>query len=189
MDQKFYDMVEANPVIAAIKDKDGLEKCCHLQDIKVIFILYGDICNITTIVGQVKSAGKLAIVHVDLIAGLGTKEIAVDFIRQQTGADGIISTKPSMIRRAKELGLYTVMRFFILDSLSFESIEKQLAIVNPDFIEILPGVMPKIIRKVCKRVKTQVIAGGLITDKEDIMAALDAGAISVSSTNQKVWLM
>lgn len=105
------------------------------------------------------------------------------------GQDGIISTKPSMIRRAKELGLYTVMRFFVLDSLSFENIEKQLVSVKPDFIEVLPGVMPKIIRKVCKRVRTQVIAGGLISDKEDVMAALDAGAIAVSSTNQKVWLM
>ena len=94
-----------------------------------------------------------------------------------------------MIRRAKELGLYTVMRFFVLDSLSFENIEKQLVSVKPDFIEVLPGVMPKIIRKVCKRVRTQVIAGGLISDKEDVMAALDAGAIAVSSTNQKVWLM
>ena len=50
MDQKFYDMVEANPVIAAIKDNDGLEKCCKLEDIKVIFILYGDICSIAEIV-------------------------------------------------------------------------------------------------------------------------------------------
>lgn len=189
MDQTFYDMVEGNPVIAAIKDMDGLEQCCKLREIKVIFILYGDICNITEIVRQIKEAGKLAIVHVDLVAGLGTKEIAVDFIKQHTKADGIISTKPTMIRRAKELGLYTVMRFFILDSLSFENIEKQLNVVKPDFIEILPGVMPKIIRRVCGRVKPPVIAGGLITDKEDIMAALGAGAISVSSTNQKVWMM
>ncbi|MCD7995324.1 MAG: glycerol-3-phosphate responsive antiterminator, partial [Clostridia bacterium] len=29
----------------------------------------------------------------------------------------------------------------------------------------------------------------LISDKEDVMAALSAGAISVSTTNQKVWLM
>ncbi len=189
MEQKFYDMVEANPVIAAIKDMDGLEKCCCLQDVKVVFVLFGDICNIKEIVNRIRKSEKLAIVHVDLITGLGSKEIAVDFIRQQTGADGIISTKPTMIRRAKELEMYTVMRFFLIDSMAFENIEKQLSMVRPDFIELLPGVMPKIIRKVCKRVKTQVIAGGLITDKEDIMAALDAGAISVSSTNQKVWMM
>ncbi len=189
MEQRFYDMVEENPVIAAIKDMNGLEKCCQIQEIKVIFVLYGDICNITEIVSRIKETGKLAIVHLDLVAGLGTKEVAVDFIRQHTKADGIISTKPTMIRRAREIGLYTVMRFFILDSISFENIEKQLAMVKPDFIEILPGVMPKIIRKVCRRVKPPVIAGGLINDKEDIMAALDAGAIAVSSTNQKVWTM
>lgn len=85
--------------------------------------------------------------------------------------------------------MYTIMRFFILDSMAYENIEKQLAMVRPDFIEILPGVMPKIIRKICKMVKIQVIVGGLITDKEDIVAALDAGAISVSSTNPKVWGM
>ncbi len=189
MEQRFYDMVEANPVIAAIKDMDGLEQCCRVPDIKVVFILYGDICNIADIVRKIKEAGKIAIVHVDLIAGLSCKEVAVDFIRQHSGADGIISTKPSMIRRAKELGLYTVMRFFVLDSLSFENIEKQLVSVKPDFIEVLPGVMPKIIRRVSKRVRTHLIAGGLISDKEDVMAALDAGAIAVSSTNQKVWLM
>ena len=34
-----------------------------------------------------------------------------------------------------------------------------------------------------------VIAGGLISDKEDVIEALDAGAISVSTTNQDVWFM
>lgn len=189
MDQYFYDMVEANPVIAAVKDASGLEKCCQVPDIKVVFVLFGDICNISDIVKQIKEAGKVAIIHIDLITGLSPKEITVDFVKHHTGADGIISTKATMIRRAKELGMYTVMRFFILDSISLENVTKQLASVKPDFIEILPGVMPKIIRKVHKQVKPQVIAGGLITDKEDIMTALNAGAIAVSSTNQKVWEM
>ena len=54
-------------------------------------------------------------------------------------------------------------------------------------IEILPGLMPKVIRRVARLVKLPVIAGGLISEKEDVMAALSAGAISVSSTNQSVW--
>ena len=32
-----------------------------------------------------------------------------------------------------------------------------------------------------------MIAGGLITEKEDVIAALSVGAIAVSSTNQDVW--
>ena len=49
--------------------------------------------------------------------------------------------------------------------------------------------MPKVIRRICAEVRIPVIAGGLITDREDIMAALNAGAISISTTNRKVWFM
>lgn len=189
MIESFYQMVESNPVIAAIKDMDGLETCCSNEDIRVIFVLFGDICNIQEIVHRIQTSGKMAIVHVDLINGLSTKEIAVDFIRQYTGADGIISTKANLIRRAKELNMGTVMRFFILDSMSLENIRKQVDIFKPDFIEILPGIIPDMIREISGKFRVPVIAGGLIRTKADIIGALEAGAIAVSSTNYKVWEM
>lgn len=73
--------------------------------------------------------------------------------------------------------------------MSYENIVKQIANAKPDMLEILPGVMPKIIRRLSKTVKVPVIAGGLILDREDVMNALSAGAISVSSTNPEVWKM
>ena len=189
MDQRFYDMLESNPVIAAVKDMEGLEKCCQLEDIKVVFILFGDILNIPDIVGKVKAAEKLAVVHVDLINGLGSREIAVDYIKNNTGADGIISTKPSLVKRGRELGIFTVMRYFLIDSMALENIRSNQSGVRPDVIEVLPGLMPEIIRKICQTSRTPVIAGGLITDKKSVMAALSAGAVCVSSTNQDVWTM
>lgn len=189
MDQKLFDLLEANPVIAAVKDMEGLDACCKREEIKVVFILFGDICNINLIVNQIKNSDKVAMVHIDLITGLGSKEIAVDFIKQHTDADGIISTRPMMIKRARELSLYTTLRVFVLDSMAVENLEKQMNVARADIIEILPGLMPKIIRRVCRMVKVPVIAGGLISDKEDVLAALSAGAISVSTTNQKVWTM
>lgn len=189
MEQKFYDLIEANPVIAAVKDMEGLSACCAREEIKVVFVLFGDICSIGVIVKQIKGAGKVAMVHVDLIAGLSSKEISVDFIKGTTVADGIISTKPSLIKRARELSLHTTLRIFLLDSMAFENIEHQMAVARPDLIEILPGLMPKVISRVCSLVRVPVIAGGLISEKEDVVSALSAGAISVSTTNSKVWLM
>lgn len=189
MNQFYYDMVERNPVIAAVKDMNGLVDCCSRPDLKVVFILFGDICNIKSIVDYIKKYEKLAIVHLDLITGLGSKDVAVEFIHKYTKADGVISTKPALIKKAKELGMMTVMRFFLLDSLSIDNLERQLSTINTDFIEILPGVMPKITRRICQKAKMPVIAGGLISDKEDVMGALDAGATAVSSTNPKVWEM
>lgn len=189
MDQRFYDMIEANPVIAAVKNDAGLEECCKLEEIKVIFILYGSICNIGTIVKRIKEADKIAMVHVDLISGLAGKEIAVNFIRYNTEADGIITTKPLLIKRAKELGMHTILRVFLLDSMAYQNIEKEIAMVRPDIIEVLPGLMPKVIRRITRKIRIPLIAGGLISEKEDVMAALDAGAISVSTTNPSVWEM
>ena len=88
MNQRFYDMLEENPVIAAVKDEEGLEKCCSLEDIKVVFILFGDLCSIPDLVGRIKESGKMAVVHADLITGLGSREIAVDFIKKATQATG-----------------------------------------------------------------------------------------------------
>ena len=55
-------------------------------------------------------------------------------------------------------------------------------------IEVLPGVMPKITRRICQNSRVPVIAGGLISDKEDIMVAT-VQAVSISTTNQAVWFM
>ncbi len=192
MNQEFYDAVESGPVIAAVKDYDGLEKCCQMEDLKVVFILFGDVCSIDKIVEKVKEAGKIAMVHLDLIVGLSSREISVDFIKNNTYADGIISTKIALIKRGKELGLFTVLRFFMLDSIALRNVElmeHQHADSRPDFIEVLPGVIPKIIKRICANSKIPVIAGGMITDKEDVMGALKAGAISVSSSNQDIWLL
>jgi len=187
--ENFFKLMEANPVFASIKNEEGLETCRTSKEITVVLILYGDICHIGQIVETIKDAGKIAIVHMDLIEGLGGKETTVDFIKEHTAADGIISTRPALVKRGKELGLYAILRIFMLDSRAFENIQKQLNFVKPDALEILPGLIPKIIRRVSKMTKIPIIAGGLISEKEDVVAALSAGAISVSTTNVNVWKM
>ena len=190
MNQEFYDAVEANPVIAAVKSDAGLQAAVEMEEIQVIFVLYGDVCTIPEILERIKAAGKKAMVHIDLIAGLSAKEISVEFIARQTRADGIITTKPALVRRAKELGIFAVLRFFVIDSLALkniENLEMQCGTSRPDFIEVLPGVMPKVLGRIAKVSRIPMIAGGLITEKEDVIAALSAGAIAVSSTNQDVW--
>lgn len=190
MNQEFYDAVEANPVIAAVKSDAGLQAAVEMEEIQVIFVLYGDVCTIPEILERIKAAGKKAMVHIDLIAGLSAKEISVEFIARQTRADGIITTKPALVRRAKEQGIFAVLRFFVIDSLALkniENLEMQCGTSRPDFIEVLPGVMPKVLGRIAKVSRIPMIAGGLITEKEDVIAALSAGAIAVSSTNQDVW--
>ena len=188
--REFINKIEINPIIAAVKKDEGLATALT-EDVEIIFVLYGDICTIPGIVKKIKQAGKVAMVHVDLITGLNnSKDVCLDFIKNNTEADGIITTKSNLIAHAKELELNTVLRYFILDSMALQNIEKQAKSsgVRPDIIEFLPGiVLPKMIKRINKVSRVPIIAGGLIADKEDVMNALDAGALAISTTNEMVW--
>ena len=185
----FGELLEDCPVIAAVKSEEGLQQSLQ-SDSGIIFILHGDLCGIGEIVRRVHDAGKTAMVHTDLIGGLSGKDVcAVDYLRNETGADGIISTKPSMVRHAGEIGMYSVLRVFLLDSMAYENISRQSLQARPDCIEVLPGLMPKVIRRIVGQEQVPVIAGGLVSDKEDIMNALQAGAVSVSTTKAELWFV
>lgn len=176
------------PIVAAVKDDEGLQICLESESL-VVFVLYGDLNSIPDIVMKLKTAGKTVFVHADLIEGLSAREAAVDYLIKNTSLDGIISTKLPLLRFAKAKGLITIMRFFLIDSIAMENIKKMNSERCIDFIEILPGLMPKIIDNICKNNKKKIIAGGLISEKSDVVSALDAGAIAVSSTNSSVWNM
>jgi len=58
LDQRFYDAVLASPVIAAVKDPAQLEDCLALENIQVVFLLFGDLQGRWTIVGAMIVVGS-----------------------------------------------------------------------------------------------------------------------------------
>ncbi len=180
------ELLAENPIIAAVKDESQLEDALSSK-CDILFFLFGTICNISKLVDQAKKAGKTVFVHMDLTNGLSSKEIAADFIRKTTAADGVISTRPSLLRHAKALGLLTVLRVFIVDSLALANLKKQLDSCNADLVEIMPGVMPSIISRISSEISVPIITGGLIFDKKDIISALSAGAQCISTTCENIW--
>lgn len=186
--KEITELLAKSPVIAAVKDEESLEEGIK-SDIPLIFVLFGDICNIEEIVERLKKAGKTVFVHLDLIQGLSSKEIAVDFLKERTKADGVISTKINLINYAGQIGFYTIFRIFLVDTKAYETLLKQKKQMHMDVLEILPGVMPRVIQKLAKGVSVPIIASGLIMEKEDVIEGLKAGATAVSTTNVKVWKM
>lgn len=174
------------PIIAAVKSDPELKKALE-SECQVIFLLYGNLVNIDLLVQRVHDRGKVCIVHIDLVEGLANREVAVDGLVKLCRPDGIISTRPPMIRRAQQLGLLTIQRYFLLDSLSLQNILSQMDLQRPDFIEVLPGVIPGVLREVTQSTTIPIIAGGLIRCKQDVIQALQAGAVAVSTSCTDVW--
>lgn len=185
-DRRMEALLQDCPIIAAVKAPEYLDAALA-SDCGVIFLLCGDVCTISPLVARAKEAGKWVFVHMDRVSGLSARPAAVDFIAAHTAADGIISTQPQLIKHAASCGLLTVLRFFVLDSMALDNLQKQLSTCDPGAIEIMPGLMPRVIRNFCRRARRSVIAGGLIEEKEDVIAALSAGAVSVSTTKCALW--
>ena len=110
----------------------------------------------------------------------------MEFLKRMD-ADGILTTKTNMIRPAKEAGLITVQRFFILDSHSVDTALDSIRIAKPDVVEIMPGVVVKKIKEFADKVNTPILVGGLLEFKEEVDAAIEAGATAVSTADRILW--
>ena len=54
--------------------------------------------------------------------------------------------------------------------------------------ELFDG-LPQIIRRLTEKMPQTLIASGLLQDKSDVMAALSAGAIAISTTDEALWFV
>ena len=182
---KFKDLLESSPLIATVHAdelKTALESpaeiLCHMK---------ANLLTIADEIEMVHKAGKYIFVHIDLADGIASDRIGIQYLKN-AGVDGIVSTRGKLIKQVKDMGIITVQRFFALDSQGIESIEEMLSICSPDFIEIIPGVIGKVISRFVSR-GIPVIAGGLIENKTEITEALSRGASAVSTGKKELWYL
>lgn len=178
-------LLENSPIIAAVKSIEDLEAAL-LSDIDIIFLLFGSILTISNLSELIEKHNKIGIIHMDLIDGLQPKDATIKYLVKTTKFRGIISTKHQLIKSAKENGLFTIQRIFIYDTLSLNNATTHIS-AYCDALEVLPGVIPKVIKKIHQSTKKPVIAGGLIEEKDEAIRALNQGAIAISTTKQKMW--
>ncbi len=179
----FINVLEKNPIIAAVRD-DKWDDAIS-SPAKVIFYLKSNIITVKQKISEAIENNKLIFIHIDLAEGIGKDRAGIEFLAE-CGVSGIISTRNQLINYAKEKNLLTVQRFFVLDSKGLKN--KNDITDSADFVEIMPGVVQKVIKSFTGN-GIDVIAGGLIETKEEVMAALSAGATAVSTGKQSLWTM
>lgn len=153
----------------------------------MVFLLYGDVVSLPELVERLHRAGKLAVVHADLIAGLGSRDVAVDYIHAVARADGIISTRPAFIRRGGSWGFSPCCGFLCLTPCPWTMWRPPPPPPSRTWWKFCrhhaqdrPAGWPRDLR-------CPLICGGLIMDKSDVVEALSAGALAVSTTSEAVW--
>ncbi|SFH93803.1 glycerol uptake operon antiterminator [Tindallia magadiensis] len=187
---KFLETLEISPINAAIKKEEDLNDLIGL-DLSFVFVLSSDIIRLEDIVKKLQKQGKFPFVHTDMLTGMASNPILVDYFYKKFGNScGILTTKNSIVEAAVRKDIRVVQRVFLIDSISVEVNIRSLKKNTPDAIEVMPGVIPKGIRFLKKEMKSiPIIAGGLVETKEEIMEALKAGGVGVSTTKKALWTL
>lgn len=175
----------AGTVIPATRSDEEFLHALHCEP-QVIFDLNPDLMNVTAKLKKAHDAGKKLFIHLDLAKGIGKDESGVRFLKR-IGIDGVITTKVNITKMARECGLCTVQRFFIVDSHSIATTVEAVKSSKPDMIEIMPGTVFKIMERLKKMIDIPIIAGGLIETQYEIDEALKSGAAAISTGRRELW--
>ena len=172
-------------MIAAVRTPEEFAFALQTK-VEVLFMLA---TNLKEVSGQIKDAhdaGKKIFVHIDLAEGIGKDEYGLRYLKEQ-GADGVISTRTNLIKMAKKNDIFTVQRFFVVDSHSLDTTIESAKVSKADMIEIMPGTLGKVISRIKKELDIPVVVGGLIETEEEIREALGWGATAISTGEKKYW--
>ncbi|MBE0600410.1 MAG: glycerol-3-phosphate responsive antiterminator [Firmicutes bacterium] len=188
MMDSIYTRLEKNPIIAAVKTPEMLNRAIE-SPAEVIFMLSSNICELNEGMAKVRNADKKLAMHIDLIEGMGKDYYALKYLSENVKPDGIITTKANLVKYAKEFGIFTIQRIFMLDSMCYGNALKYTATngLRANAIEVLPGIIPGIIKELSEMTHCPIIAGGLIRSKNETIQSLKAGAIGVSTSCEALW--
>ncbi|TJX13868.1 glycerol-3-phosphate responsive antiterminator [Tissierella creatinini] len=185
MSQLFVTLMN-NPIIAAINNLDSLDTALN-SNCNIIFLNTGNIFNLKDISNRVKSKNKDLYIYIDSIDGFSKDTWGLEYISKNIQLDGIITKKQNLVKLSKDMGIFTIEKIIIHDSITLENALATLKTLRPHAIELSPGILLKIIQRVFQETMIPIIASGLLEEKLEIHNALKAGAVGISSSNNKIW--
>ncbi|NMB44802.1 MAG: glycerol-3-phosphate responsive antiterminator [Firmicutes bacterium] len=182
------DKLAEKPVIAGIREPTTVEIAVS-KGMNVFFILGGTLLDLSAMVSAIKAEdGCLALVHIDLIPGIGKDAAGIEYLAQKLPLDGVVTTRTHLIRAAKDVGLLAIQRLFALDSEAVKTGLGMLRSAAPDAVEILPAlVLPYLGRRLPVAEMPPIIAGGLVETVQEVRAVLDSPAVAVSTSKAELW--
>ncbi|HHW55390.1 MAG: glycerol-3-phosphate responsive antiterminator [bacterium] len=152
-----------------------------------LFLVAGDITTIKRDVRLIRERGKACFLYMDFIDGLGADRATVRYLAREVQPTGLVTIKNHLLKHARGEGLLAIQNLFLLDSQAIKTGLNSTRKYAPDGLEILPGIMPRVIREIVDTVSIPVIAGGLLEKPEDIQAAFQAGAAAVAVGRKDLW--
>ncbi len=176
-----------HPIIPALRSPADLDAALAFHPL-VLMLLKGDIFDLERVIERSRQQNTLALIHIDLIEGVGRDKAGLRFLRDTLGLEGVVSTRSNLLKEARSLGLASILRLFVLDSAAYQTGISLLHALQPDAVEVMPGVVvPHLAKDLARDISQPLIASGILRNEADIRQVLAAGAAAVTTSQQQMW--
>lgn len=182
----WLDLFARHPVVPSLWSQRDIEVLP--PSVEVALISRASLFDLPGMVEQLKRRGTKVLVQVDLLEGFGKDRTVVEYLSQSLGIDGIVTPNSNLIDAARREKILGIQRVFLHDSAALEKGLRILKHSNPDFIQLLPGLLvPEVLPVIQSQLTRPVMAAGFIRTKEQVKKILEAGVVAIDTSAQNLW--
>lgn len=184
----FEERLKTRKLIAAIKEPKSIEKAIkYKENISAVILMTGNVLTVKGYVDVLQKEGLPVILHVEKVGGLGLDDYGMEFIVKNVKPFAVVTTKSSIIKKAKSKGMFVIQRVFLIDTEVYNNLLENIEHLQSDIIEIMPSRAPDFLKKLTKVSPVPIITGGLLTNVHDAKDALAQGVSAVTTSNTDLW--
>jgi glycerol uptake operon antiterminator len=184
---RLFESFDRVPVAAVIRHAEDLPRALA-SEVPAVFFVRAPAFHLGPLVWAVQARGKMAFVHIDLIAGLGKDRAGVAFLAREIGVNGIITSHGGLVAAARADHVIAVQRLLLYDDLGLSSAITAVEHARPDIVEVQPAVIfPLVADQIRTRHPVPIIVGGFVTEPGQRDAALNRGARAISTSTVSLW--
>ena len=180
------DRLNESPIIATLFGTADLEAFlaaptafCFVANVRLV--------DVAPVVEQLQDVGSFAILNVDTVKGLSVTPDGLEYVRS-VRVMGVVSTHASVVGNAANSGLLSMQKVFATDRSNLPRIRASVAQSRPHLVQLMPWpVVPRLPREFLGAMPGFIVSG-FVQDQADVDAALQLGAVAVSTSQQDLWV-
>ena len=166
------------PVIASITKLEQIDAAVN-STVERVNLMTGDILKLRDIVNRLHPQAK-SVCSSEMVSGIGRDNSAVQYLADSYKIDG--SLRRRRIRYwLRQAGISSIQRVFAIDTTALRTAVKMIGQARPDEVELMPGLMPRVIRDLKKEIHCPLIVGGFYEARKKSMRRWKISADLVST--------
>lgn len=175
-------------IIPVIEQKAQLSRVFDLPSARAVLLRH---CSLFELAGFLERARQRQLptyVSIDHVDGIHADSAGLRYLSERLSITGIISTHPRVLAIAKDYGLETIQRMYVLDSTGLDAALETLDTSIIDMLDISPAlVIPYVIPRLRVPLPLPFLASGLVLEAEHVRSVLRNGASGIFVSRDDLW--